>query len=181
MTGSGGEAKKVFPCRELVDSRIHGTENHTEHLVHGTIPSGSRSEFLAAYHTPSRLAALRQPLCPRHILSLSRPAPSATKCRKKIQQISSDFPRTTNRNDLLENSEHVDRRASSALSSIGNYPPPSLPLSLSFPYNFPDFASPVRTNVSRRLFKFPQFSARLPHCRNPIDVQSSNCKLENVI
>lgn len=39
----GGKSKKVR-CLELVDCRIHGSEKHTEHLVHGT-------EFLA-YTTP---------------------------------------------------------------------------------------------------------------------------------
>lgn len=42
-------------------------ENHIEHLLHGTDPSPTRSEFLAAYSaaTPSVL------LCPRHSFPFS--------------------------------------------------------------------------------------------------------------
>lgn len=60
--------KKFFALLGPVDSRIHGATNQTEHLVHGTDPSGSRSEFLTAYpHTPD---SIRHP----PVTPFSRPA-----------------------------------------------------------------------------------------------------------
>lgn len=145
--GSGGKSKKVFPCRVLVDSTIYGTENHTEHLVHGTVPSGSRSKFLAAYHT------LSPPFCypyAHDILSLFIPL-SVT----MPQENPADFLRfleTTNRKDW--NCNHVDRQVSSVLSTIRNYPH-----WLSFdPITL---ISLFHSNISCRWFKFHRFSTKL--------------------
>ena len=62
--------------------------------------------------------------------------------RQNAARKSGRFPRISRIERPARDCEHVDRRASSASSSMGNYPPPGW---LSFPYNFPDFATPVPT------------------------------------
>lgn len=97
--------KKFFALLGPVDSRIHGATNQTEHLVHGTDPSGSRSEFLTAYphpvsHPPPSVSTLPlSPLAwqprrlPRHSFPFYPSRASARQRRRKIPEIFLDFPK----------------------------------------------------------------------------------------
>lgn len=136
--GSDGKSKKVFPCRGLVDSRIHGHQepqrtSGTWHRPHQVVD-------------PSFLL-LTTPFChpyARDILSLFTRC--LRQCRKKIRQISRDFSKP--RTERFWNHEHVDGEASSALKPT-NYPPLTI-VSIQFPR--------FRTPHSRYRLVCPNFS-----------------------
>lgn len=112
---SGGKSKKVFFARlSPVDSRIHRATNQTEHLVHGTDPSGSRSGFLTAYPHPWLYSLL--PLAPRNSLPLPPGAPSCPACHDILSlftpwppENTRDFLRISRNHGLRKVAEHVDR------------------------------------------------------------------------